>query len=432
MIQVYNCSSKFELSKIFIFMRDSISANDKSKSNDVIHSSIKLMTAKPTKILHRYHYQLLNDIFKSNSFGSQSLNVASVEHCIKEILLSTKSIKNHHDPLLHQVFLKLLLSIFRYYWIMSKLSDPMLEIIFEWFSTNVFSFLDKYFFKLFNLILEKGNDISKFCENILMVLKEKGYQNIILRNNRDIFIDLNSSTVLILCQAQALEIVLKIITLSVPLGYVNRFNKIVFDFPPPNVDVVHHYIKSLLVDDDILLLSNLIAVTRLHETLLSHTQSIKLEDGLHTYLLMLTCAPYWFSYFLTYLNFDHKIVIDWLLDNNKYCQEYLKVVLPYISNNFILFVDFFGGVNQTGATLENMMDFIIRLNLNIRDINNCISCLIDEVEKKYELLGNDLLTTDPLDSVLSMKFSSNCNIGEIETCNVENNTFPLVSYSDSD
>ena len=433
MTDFYYHSSKYELLKCYLFMQDCISNNDTNSIHDVISYAIEMMSSKPSRILHWYHYQLLNVVFKSTSYGSGTFDMEETEKCTRGLLLQIDLISTQNEMIVHKSFLKLLLTMYRCCWQICKRMEEAPKMITEWFLRNRLLFLNKYFLKLFKSILQKNDvDISNICGTIFVVLKEKGYQQITLRNKQDIFIDMNSSTVFTQCQAQALEILMSIITSLLQSGHAKSFNEMVVDMHPPNsTDTVQQYIKSHLLDDDILLLSNLIAVTKLYESLLFGNNIIKLDNGWHKYLLTIGNTFYWFSYFLSYLNFDHKIVIDWLLDENEQCESYLKLIISHISINFHQFINFFDTNNYLKETeLEYTMDFLIRLNLSVRDINTYISNLIDEVERQYELMGDNMISADPLSSVLTLQFSSQCSIDEIS--NISEEIPALVVYSDSD
>ena len=384
------------------------------------------------KVLSHFHYKLLRLIMKKSK--CEQIKSKWMSTMIRGLLNSVKNVSSADSIIVQREYLKILCSVIKNNMEYDK--DIMKEVI-NWFSINPWTLLDKYFLKIFKGITVHGLLDSSDNLAIISSLDEKGYKNILFCSSKDFFIDVMSLELTPQLQSQALELVLNIFYSALCSRQTDVAFKIVgggnsgIEFV--NVDLLRGYIKSILTEDDVMFLSNLHIAAKISKMLAS--SDVMRNNAGFEQLVELFDIQYWFHHFAVHIQFDHKLVLDWLLDGDELCQNYLLFVLPVISSDFWQFVEFLSTVipdeSTPRKTLEDVMDFLIRLNFSIHEVNTEISSIIDEIETKYESFG-DVPMSDPLSGILSSKFTTQCSISKMCVETEGSNYLGLVSYSDSD
>lgn len=368
------------------------------------------------EILHRDHYKLLRYALKSEHVkGGITATAAS------RICQSMDKVRQSQCILLQKEYLKCLCRLY------SETRDSSMSeiqlnkgMLLQWMKENHHLHLDKYFFKAGCFLVSSKTFSPNDCIIVLDIIRNRGYDAILLRSNKDNFIQL-PKTITAQLQAQALKTTLTIIAFFYKSENEDFLVPLMQSINIKTPTQIKSYIQSLHGEDDILMLSNLTLGCQLHYMI-----SEKIHFAFTTILLGLFDPIYWFHYFIRHLKYDHKIVIDWLLEGSGYCENYMKNILTHLLCNFSDFTEFIRkNVRNSGTEIEELMDFLVRINLAVEEISPSLSNLIDQIELEYEKISVSSDHEDPLSSILSQRFSSQLSLDSATTP-------ALVNYSDSD
>ena len=417
--------NKYERAKILKDYRCSLK-NNSLDINQILKNTIDL-TAE-FSVLSHFHYRLLRLVLKKSK--CQHMKSTWISMMIEVSLDSIENVSLINSVVVQREYLKFVCFVIKDY---GKLVKQVIEKVIRWFSKNLWTLLEKYFLKIFNgMAAQKLLDESKY-RTVISSLDQKGYINVLLRSNKDFFIDLMTLNVTPQLQSQALELGLNIFYTLLCDGQTDVAFEVCFQRIQPDsmdVELARGYIKSILSEDDTLFLSNLLVAAMISKRL--SCGDMKNKAG-YEQLVELFNIQYWLHHFIIHIKFDHKLVMDWLLDGNQCCKSYLLHVLPVISANFLQFIEFLCTMTpgESDTAIENVMDFLIRLNLSVHEFDQDIGSLIDEIEEKFECYG-EVSMPDPLSGILSSNFSSQCSIDESDHKKGKDDSSGLVAYSDSD
>ena len=417
----YNETNKLVCSRIFHGLRHSLKEETLDLQN-AVQFTIQLLLER--NVLSYFHYKLLRLLL-----SKYQCEPTKVENMVKVLLKSTKYVNLCDSFVVQREYLKIVCFVVKNQVIQMEKEtvDPFLI----WFKENSWTFLDKYFLKMFNcMTIQEVLDPSSYSF-LLSSLDMKGYRSILLKDENDFFINILFSKVTPQIQSQALELVLNLFFSLIRQNEYKLIIKFCDNYiwnSVSNIELLRGYIKSIMSEDDILLLSNLHIGAKIYQVLFCFQPRMNEMD--FNKLIELFDIYYWFHHFVVHIQYDHQLVIDWLLDGVDFCQTYLLVVLPVISANFEQFVKNLSKLSNGEAVVQDVMDFLIKLNLRVQDVNIKISQIIDEIESNYECHGD---APDPLSAILSSEFLSRCSVDSTGSEPQDNvDRFGLVAYSDSD
>ena len=420
----YNETNKLVCARIFDGLQHSLK-EDSLNFKNVLQYTIQLTLER--NVLSYFHYKLLRLLL--SKYQCEATKAEDLTNMVKVLLKSAKNVSFCDSTVVQREYLKIVCFVVKNQVILidKETVDPFLI----WFNENSWMLLEKYFLKIFNcMTLQELLDASSYSF-LLSSLDMKGYRCILLKDEKDFFIDILFSKPTPQIQLQAFELVLNLLFSLI----CRKKYKLVIQFydsyvrtSVSNIKLLRGYIKSIMLEDDILHLSNLHIGAKIYQVLV-YLQPRMNENDLNK-LIELFDIYYWFHHFVVHIQYDHQLVIDWLLDGVDICQSYLLEVLPVISANFEQFVQNLPELCNGKAVVQDVMDFLIKLNLRVHDVNNDISKILDEIESKYECFGD---IPDPLSAILSSDFLSQCSVDSKGSEPQGNDDHSgLVAYSDSD
>ena len=429
--------SKFATVNILKTLKLSVEDSNGSTLNEILQSAI--CAADQGLVLHPYHIDLMRILSKLEyeSGEPQHLFLQAIQ---KNLDFRATARWNSYSSYTQRGYLKLICSVLKNSSFDGCIiKDPFLKTwTIDAFSNCSWGFLDKYYFKIFRQIIKDDKDID-FKVELLQTIMSRKYCSIILKDSHhsDAFVNIHHTGNTMHCQAHALDICLVITRDFVLSGNVHHIAA-QFDVQTAgrNMQTIKHYIRSVLADNDDLFLRNLISLTELGKVLRTHSVETNLDPEVNLIMSDLCDVFYWFDFFVEHINYDHSVIVDWFLESNELCEKYLKLTLPFLSEYFVEFSEYFNikSPNIQSDQFDKVMSFLIRCNLKLESTNSVLCDLIDAIERKYEMA--DMSAEDPLGGILAKQFNSYCSFSEVEEVHtpiaMKNKPLGLVSYSDSD